>query len=321
MLKTTLITIIFSLSIITNNIMAAEPKIKVLIVDGQNNASHKWAETSPFMKKKLEETGLFTVDRATSPPKKYEEKKKNKDEENENKKKKTKGKKPKQIKTPFTQDEFDPEFSKYDVLIMNYNGVDWSEETQKSLEDYMRSGGGMVVVHAANNSFANWNAFNEMTGLGGWGKRNEKSGPMVKYRDGKIVYDDSRGRAGTHGPQREYQAITIKPDHPIMSGLPEKWMHAKDELYADLRGPAKNLEVLSVGKSAKTEEFEPLLFTVKYGKGRIFHTVFGHAVNSGMKCVGFIFTLQRGTQWAATGKVTLNKVPKDFPKENRSSVR
>ena len=64
MLKTTLITIILSLAIITNNIKAEKPKIKVLIVDGQNN--HKdWINTTPEMKKILEETGLFTVDMAT----------------------------------------------------------------------------------------------------------------------------------------------------------------------------------------------------------------------------------------------------------------
>ena len=47
--------------------LAAQP-MKALIVDGQNN--HNWRETTPILKQLLEETELFTVDVATSPPKK-----------------------------------------------------------------------------------------------------------------------------------------------------------------------------------------------------------------------------------------------------------
>ncbi len=98
--------------------------IKALIIDGQNN--HKWEVTTPVLKKQMEETGLFTVDVCTSPDKKE------------------------------PMGDFKPEFSKYDVLVMNYNGKDWPEETQKALESYMKAGGGMVIFHAADNSFPGW---------------------------------------------------------------------------------------------------------------------------------------------------------------------
>ena len=42
-------------------------ELSALIVDGQNN--HPWKETTPLLKPLLEQTGLFTVDVATSPPK------------------------------------------------------------------------------------------------------------------------------------------------------------------------------------------------------------------------------------------------------------
>ena len=62
-----------------------------------------------------------------------------------------------------------------------------------------------------------------------------------------------------------------------------------------------------------------MIWTVTYGKGRIYHTPMGHDVGS-VRCVGFATALARGAEWAATGKVTV-PVPKDFPteKETRSA--
>jgi type 1 glutamine amidotransferase len=62
-----------------------------------------------------------------------------------------------------------------------------------------------------------------------------------------------------------------------------------------------------------------MLMVVSYGKGRIFHTVMGHDL-AALSCVGFIATYQRGTEWAATGKVT-QKVPADFPTADKTSTR
>ncbi|HLB75172.1 MAG TPA: HEAT repeat domain-containing protein, partial [Sedimentisphaerales bacterium] len=165
---------------------------------------------------------------------------------------------------------------------------------------------------------------NEMIGIGGWGGRNEKSGPMVRWKDNKMVLDNSPGAGGSHGPQHEFQLITRDRHHPIMAGLPEKWMHAADELYSNLRGPAKNMEVLATAYAdpAKggTGEHEPMLFTIRYGKARVFHTALGHAPEQ-LKSVGFIVTYQRGAEWAATGRVTQVEVPADFPNADTVSLR
>ena len=177
-----------------------------LIIDGQNN--HDWKSTTPVLKRLLEETGLFTVEVATTTP----------------------AKGPKLA-------EFQPDFAKYRVLVMNYNGEMWSAATQKALEDYMSGGGGMVVFHAADNSFTPWKAYNEMIGVGGWSGRNEKSGPYLRWRDGAQVLDARPGPAGHHGPQHEFALVTRHADHPIMKGLPAEWMHGKDELYDYMRGP------------------------------------------------------------------------------------
>jgi hypothetical protein len=109
-------------------------------------------------------------------------------------------------------------------------------------------------------------------------------------------------------------------NHPITKGLPERWMHGSDELYSELRGPGKNMEILATAfadpKGRGTGRDEPMLMTISYGKGRMFHTVLGHpgteTNNPAMDCVGFIVTFQRGTEWAASGSVT-QAVPYDFP--------
>jgi len=186
---------------------------KALIVDGQNN--HDWKGTTPVLKALLEETGLFAVDVATTPGQGQ------------------------------PMDSFRPDFAKYDVIVSNYTGDEWPKATQDALVDYMENGGGLVIFHAADNAFPKWKEWNEMIAIGGWGGRNEKSGPMVRYRDGKVVFDSSPGSGGSHGPQHAFQVITRERQHPIMAGLPEKWMHAKDELYSTLRGPAKNMTVLA----------------------------------------------------------------------------
>jgi type 1 glutamine amidotransferase len=266
--------------------------LKALIVDGQNN--HNWKATTPVLKRLLEETGLFTVDVATSPAKGQ----------------------------PMAG--FKPPFDEYDVVVSNYTGDNWPEQTQAALVDYMNGGGGLVIFHAADNAFPKWKQWNEMIAVGGWGGRNEKSGPMVRYRDGKVVLDESPGRGGTHGPQHAFQLITRERHHAIMAGLPEKWMHAKDELYSKLRGPAKNMTVLATAYADPaqkgTGEHEPALMTIRFGKGRVFHTVLGHAPEQ-MRCVGFIVTYQRGTEWAATGRVTQVDVPDDFPTADKVSLR
>jgi type 1 glutamine amidotransferase len=270
-------------------------KLKALIVDGQNN--HNWKATTPILKDILESSGRFAVEVATTPAG--------------------------GLGDGSGWDKFTPNFSEFDVVVSNYNGQLWPEPVRKALEAYVAGGGGFVPVHAANNSFPEWPEYNKMIGLGGWGGRNEKHGPYLRFRDGKVVLINDPGPGGSHGAYHEYPLETRAPEHPVMAGLPEKWMHTGDELYDRLRGPAENITVLATAHAAKdkggTGEDEPLLMAIDYGKGRVFHTALGHDENS-MKCVGFIATLQRGAEWAATGKVTVAK-PEDFPTADKVSKR
>lgn len=271
------------------------PKMKALIIDGQMVfEGHKWQETTPVLKAILESSGRFAVDVFTFPPK---------------------GR---------PNEDVCPPFSDYDVVVMNYEGDAWAEKTKQAFVIYMRQGGGLVVVHAADNAFPDWPEWNEMIGLGGWGGRNETAGPMVWWQDGKLVYDTSPGPAGYHGQKADWVVTIRDPNHPITAGLPTRWLHCCDELYSKLRGPAVNLHVLATGWQSPaqrgTGRDELCLFTISYGKGRIFHTTLGHDTAS-MQCVGFIVTLQRGTEWAASGTVALKEVPEDFPTETQTRSR
>ena len=322
MLKNRTITVIACFTVLSlcllPNAQAKTTKMKALIIDGQNNHA-VWPKSTIMMKQYLEETGLFIVDidRTQFTWKAEREKAflplalvgKTVN-----------------LKEPKHDPDFSPAFAKYDVIISNFGwkAADWPKQTQKALEDYMTKGGGFVVVHAADNSFPQWLEYNKMIGLGGWGGRNEKDGPYVYFtNEGKQVHDDSPGSAGSHGAQHEF-AITVRDaNHPITKGMPPVWLHTKDECYAKLRGPAKNLTVLATGRDvsgkAPTQRHEPILMVLNYGKGRVFHTTLGHDDYS-CEGVGFIASFTRGTEWAATGKVT-QKIPADFPTAKKRTFR
>ena len=271
------------------NALGAEEKIRVLIVDGQNN--HNWRVMTPPMKADLERSGRFTVDVLTSPAPKS---------------------------SPSAWDSFHPDFSKYDVVLSNYYGDPWPPEVRKALEAYVANGGGLAIIHAANNAFPDWSAYNEMIGLG-W--RGASFGDRLTIDDtGKVVRTPKgQGPGAGHGSAHAYKIVVRNPNHPITHGMPAEWMHAKDELYHGQRGPAEHMEILASAYSDKakggTGTSEPMIWVIPFGKGRVFTTVMGHAMGNditAIRCIGFRTVMLRGTEWAATGKVTI-PIPDDFP--------
>lgn len=302
---------------------------KVLLIDGQNN--HAWVETTPVLKAILEHSGSCQVTVSTTPPGPPKAPKKLTPANPENDAKNLSAIQEweaavakHKANSAAAWEQWRPVFADYDVVVSNYNGELWPEAVRQAFEAYVSGGGGFVPVHAANNSFPEWPAYNAMIGLGGWGGRSELSGPYLRLREGKWVADPTAGKGGSHGERHSFVVVTQAPEHPIMAGLPAEWKHAVDELYDSLRGPAENVEVLAAAFSDKATrgsgEMEPLLMTIQYGKGRVFHTALGHDVTA-MSDVGFQETLKRGVQWAATGNVTFPPVSGDELSAKEVSVR
>lgn len=292
-MKRIVLTLFALLGIFLFTVSAKEqPKIRTLIVTGQDG-SHYWRGASECMRQILANTGRFDVD---------------------------------VIETPDwggDMSTFNPDFKAYSLVIVNYGGVEWIEPCKKAFEEYVSAGGGVAFIHSSIIPMENWNEYNGMTGLGAWNGRDEKWGPYLYMLNGKYIYDYTPGWAGHHGLQHKTVIDTQAGEHPVMKGLPKRWKHYKDEIYTKLRGPAKNIEILATTSDAGRDE--PVMWTVRYGKGRVFVDVLGHCGNDpdmtySMTCTGFQVTFARGCEWAATGIVTL-PVPNDFPTEDTHTLR
>ena len=139
------------------------------------------ARTTPVLKSMLDQTSRFAVTVVTAPP------------------------------PAGDFSTFQPDFARYRAIVLNYDAPDerWPAALKASFDAYVSGGGGVVAVHAANNAFPGWAAYNQMLGVGGWRGRTEKAGPHWFVRDGALVSDSSPGNAGSHGKRLPF-LVTVR---------------------------------------------------------------------------------------------------------------
>jgi len=236
--------------------------IRALIFSGRNN--HDWRTTTPELRRILLDSGRFDVRVIEEPAGVSAE-----------------------------------TLAAYQVLILDYNGPRWGQTTERAVEAFVRAGGGLVAVHAASYAFA---------GLPVLGDRHVRTSilepPWPEY--GEMIggqFSDQPPRTG-HGQRHTFRVKFVDRQHPIARGLEESFL-TNDELYHHMRMKPQARILATAFDDAKyggTGKDEPVLWTVSYGKGRVFHTALGHDV-AAMREPGFRITFARGVEWAATGEV------------------
>ncbi len=263
-----------------NNAKLFQPgKLRALILSGRNN--HEWRQTTPYLRKLLIDSGRFDV-RVTEEP------------------------------TGMTA----ATLAAYDVVVSDYCGPRWGETAEKALVDFVKGGKGLVIVHAADYSFGVMPVLGDHMTRAGFDEP-----PWTEYGDMVgAVWTPGPPRTG-HGTRHIFKVKFTQADHPIARGIPDGF-YANDELYFNFQ-MRPNVNVIATAFNAKemkgSDKDEPILWTVNYGKGRVFHTALGHDLMALMEN-GFKVSYARGTEWAATGNVTL---PATWAKEepNADAVR
>lgn len=267
-----------------------------MIIDGFSN--HDWKQTSTLTKWILECSKRFEVEISTVPTDSME------------------------------WDAWHPEFEKYAVVIQNTNNIQnarlrWPAHAEQALEKYVQNGGGLYILHSANNAFPQWKEYDKMIGLG-W--RAKTSGYALEIDDKKNIIRMSPGEGMNTGHGDRFNAvIQILTRHPINKDYPDQWQTANTEVYYFPRGPAENLTVLSYSyDSTSTHKMWPVEWLVSYGKGRVYNSSMGHLWKGetyppAYRCVGYQTTMIRVTEWLATGNVTY-PVPDNFPTKTSLSL-
>lgn len=277
---------------------AGKKPIRVLIVDGFSN--HDWEKTTWMVRHILEETGRFEVTVSTAP----------------------------NTADSLSRTPWDPAFEEYAAVIQNTNNIQdtslrWPRRVEQRLEAYVRNGGGLYVLHSANNAFASWLQYDTIIGLG-WRSKGTGYALQLDSADHITRIPPGQGEGTNHG-QRFDAVIHIVNRHPINEGYPQRWRTASMELYRYARGPAENLTVLSAATDSVTGRIFPVEWVVRYGKGRVYASSMGHLWKGDVypvsyRSIDFQTTLIRATEWLATGKVTY-PVPSNFPTAGATSLR
>ncbi len=177
--------------------------IRILIVDGMNN--HDWRQTTRIVKAIYARAGFFQVDVSTAPS---------------------------QASSAAWQ-TWQPRFSDYEVVVINYNSGDaagslrWPRDKEMQLQDFVKAGGGMYALHAANNAFSDWSEYNQMIATG-WRPKN--------FGIALEIYQYARG------PAENCEVLSYAFDGPASGNSQRNWpielmvSYGKGQVYNSTMG-------------------------------------------------------------------------------------
>ena len=239
-------------------------KIKTLLLTGENN--HDWTRSAPFCRDLLDGSGRFAVTLTEAPGEVLA----------------------------------DAEAVRgFELFFFDWNdSADaLSDAAKANFEAAVDAGAGVVILHAADNGFAGWEAYERMCAL--------------MWREGS-----------GHGEYHEFAVKIVEPGHPVTSGLSD--FRTWDELYHRLvpmhDAPYTVLATAYSDPATRgSGRDEPMMVVTRFGGGRIFHQILGHvwrpnpdapdhkgATLLSFENESFQRSLLRGCEWAATGSVTLD---------------
>ena len=179
-------------------------------------------------------------------------------------------------------------FAPYAVVLGNFNtfgkdapqAKEWPAATRQAFLDHMAKGRGFVMVHAGSSVFYDWQEFQNLA-CGTW--------------------KDGTG----HGQIHVNQVTFTGTESPITKDLKSFWI--RDEFWQNIvvAPGAKPLASVTPDPAFNgSGKPENILFTTESGGARGFAIFLGHDTVT-MKNTAWKTLLQRGTEWAATGKVTI----------------
>ena len=226
--------------------------VRVLLLSGQNN--HDWQKTTPKLKAILEDTGRFSVEVTEHPEQLTAER-----------------------------------LGKFQVILSNWNAhntrstgeATWPPFAKDAYMEFVRRGGGHVVVHAGSSSFPQWEEYHELT--------------LATWKTGQTRHDK----------QHAFTVDFTDDTHPITQGLQSFEYFGELWLTPSVQEEAT---VLATASSPLTpnEQNDPVAFASNFGKGRSFTLLLGHD-DIAMNNDGFQSLLTRGVYWAATGETMQSK--------------
>ena len=132
-----------------------------------------------------------------------------------------------------------------------------------SLQEKLKEGKiGLVIVHAANNAFGGWKEYNQMIGMG-W--RGNNGGDRLHPTRTEGYPRGERQRRWFDHRYTGHFVVTIRDaDHPVTKGRPREWLHGRDELYDNMRGPIENAASSRFGVLKGTKVHEPMIWTGEF---------------------------------------------------------